>query len=150
MSQIAEGLPGARRCLGAHPGNPPYLLPIVELVPSPVTEPAVVDFAEWLLRSVGMSPVRLKREIEGFIFNRLQGAVLREAYCLVRDGVASPHRTSTRSCGMGSGAVGRYLAHSRSTSSTPVVASRRTLAFKGRRTLGWELSEGSMTLGPTN
>jgi 3-hydroxyacyl-CoA dehydrogenase len=79
---------GNRRALVAHPGNPPYLLSVVELVPSPDTDPALVDRVEATMRGAGMSPVRVRREIEGFIFNRLQGAVLREAYCLVRDGVA--------------------------------------------------------------
>ena len=89
VSQIVGDLNCGPRCLVAHPANPPYLLPIVELVPAPFTEAATVDFAEALLCSVGMSPVRIRREVEGFVFNRLQGAVLREAYCLVRDGVAS-------------------------------------------------------------
>jgi L-gulonate 3-dehydrogenase len=90
ISQICEGLACAGRSLIAHPGNPPYLIPIVELVPAPFTLPATVDGAEAILRSVGMSTVRLRREVEGFVFNRLQGAVLREAYALVRDGVAAP------------------------------------------------------------
>ncbi|WP_028062132.1 3-hydroxyacyl-CoA dehydrogenase NAD-binding domain-containing protein [Solirubrobacter soli] len=81
--------PGNPRALVAHPGNPPYLLPVVELVPAPFTDPAIVDRVEETMRAVGMSPVRIHKEIEGFVFNRLQGAVLREAYCLVRDGVAS-------------------------------------------------------------
>jgi 3-hydroxyacyl-CoA dehydrogenase len=85
-SQFAPGNP---RALVAHPGNPPHLLPVVELVPSPSTDPAIVDRVETTMRDAGMSPVRVNHEIEGFIFNRLQGAVLREAYCLVRDGVAS-------------------------------------------------------------
>lgn len=86
-SQFADEVPGRARCLVAHPGNPPHLLPAVELVPAPFTDPVVVDRLAALLESVGMSPVRLKREVDGFVFNRLQGAVLREAYCLVRDGV---------------------------------------------------------------
>jgi L-gulonate 3-dehydrogenase len=90
VSRIATGLNGAPRCLVAHPGNPPYLLPVVELVPAPFTSPLIVDRAEALLHSVGMLPVRVGKEVEGFVFNRLQGAVLREAYCLVRDGVARP------------------------------------------------------------
>jgi 3-hydroxyacyl-CoA dehydrogenase len=89
-SAITAGLPGADRCLIAHPGNPPYLLPVVELVPSPLTRAGVVDAAEALLRSAGMQPVRIRKEIEGFVFNRLQGAVLREAYRLVRDDVVTP------------------------------------------------------------
>lgn len=86
-SAFAADLPGRARCLVAHPGNPPTLLRIVELVPAPFTDAATVDRAEALLRAAAMIPVRLHREIEGFVFNRLQGAVLREAYCLVRDGV---------------------------------------------------------------
>lgn len=88
-SRFAAGLPGESRCLVAHPANPPHLLPIVELVPAPFTTPAAVDRTMALLAAAGMSPVLVRREVEGFIYNRLQGAVLREAYCLVRDGVAS-------------------------------------------------------------
>jgi 3-hydroxyacyl-CoA dehydrogenase len=88
-SAIAREVPGRARCLVVHPANPPHLLPVVELVPAPFTDPAVVDRCEALLAAAGMSPVRVRREVEGFVYNRLQGAVLREAYCLVRDGVAS-------------------------------------------------------------
>ena len=88
-SSFAGELPGRARCLVAHPGNPPYLLPVVEVVPAPFTDATVVADVTELLADVGMSPVRVLREIEGFVFNRLQGALLREAYCLVRDGVAS-------------------------------------------------------------
>ena len=86
-SAIAGELPGRGRCLVAHPGNPPYLLPIVELVPAPFTRPEIVDRAADVLAGAELSVVRVRAEIEGFVFNRLQGALLREAYCLVRDGV---------------------------------------------------------------
>jgi 3-hydroxyacyl-CoA dehydrogenase len=86
-SAIAAELAGRDRCLVAHPGNPPYLLPVVELVPAPFTRADVVDRAAAILEAAGMSVVPLARELEGFVFNRLQGALLREAYCLVRDGV---------------------------------------------------------------
>ncbi len=89
IGDIAASLPGRARCLVAHPGNPPYLLPVVELVAAEFTEPAVVERTAALLTAAGMSPILVRREIEGFVFNRLQGALLREAYCLVRDGVAS-------------------------------------------------------------
>jgi L-gulonate 3-dehydrogenase len=85
----ARELPGRARCLVVHPANPPHLLPVVELVPAPFTDPAVVERTAALLRAAGMSPVHVRREVEGFVYNRLQGAVLREAYCLVRDGVIS-------------------------------------------------------------
>ncbi len=88
-SRFASELPGRARCLVAHPGNPPYPLPVVELVPAPFTALAVVERVHRLLAQSGMSPVVVQREVEGFVFNRLQGALLREAYCLVRDGIAS-------------------------------------------------------------
>jgi 3-hydroxyacyl-CoA dehydrogenase len=89
IGESARDLPGRARCLVVHPANPPHLLPIVELVPAPFTDPEVVERAATLLRQAGMSPVHVRQEVEGFVYNRLQGAVLREAYCLVRDGVIS-------------------------------------------------------------
>jgi 3-hydroxyacyl-CoA dehydrogenase len=86
-SAIAGDLDGRERCLVAHPGNPPYLLPVVELVPAPFTSSSVVERAAAILEGAGMNVVRVTRELEGFVFNRLQGALLREAYCLVRDGI---------------------------------------------------------------
>ena len=88
-STIATDLRTRSRCLVAHPGNPPYLLPVVELVPAPFTDPEIVTRAEVFFGSVGMEPIKLAREVEGFVFNRLQAALLREAYCLVRDGVVT-------------------------------------------------------------
>ena len=88
-SKSADGVAASDRILVAHPGNPPYLLPLVELVPSPETRADIVSTAHGLYLQAGMSPVVVRREVEGFVFNRLQGAVLREAYALVRDGVAS-------------------------------------------------------------
>lgn len=88
-SAFAADLPGRRRVLVAHPGNPPFLIRVVEIVPAPFTDPEHAQRAAVLLRSAGMEPVMVRKEIEGFVFNRLQGALLREAYCLVRDGVVS-------------------------------------------------------------
>jgi len=88
-SRIAEGLPGRRRCLVVHPGNPPYLIKLAEVVPAPFTDADVIARTEALLLQSDLAPIRVKREVEGFVFNRLQGALLREAYCLVRDGVAT-------------------------------------------------------------
>lgn len=90
MSRIVDGsLPGHARCLVLHPENPPHLIPVIEVVPAAFTSTDCTGRCIRLLRSVGMQPVLVRKEVEGFIFNRLQGAVLREAYCLVRDGVAS-------------------------------------------------------------
>lgn len=89
-SAFAEHVPGRHRCLVVHPGNPPYFLRVAEVVPAPFTSPQAVQRAVTLVDDLGMSSVVLTTEIEGFVFNRLQGALLREAYCLVRDGVVSP------------------------------------------------------------
>ncbi len=88
-SLIADGLPEADRMLVGHPGNPPYLLSVIEVVPAPETHPDAVKRACAAYSAAGLQPVVLGREVEGFVFNRLQGALLREAYCLLRDGVAS-------------------------------------------------------------
>lgn len=77
------------RCLIAHPVNPPYLVPVVELVPAPWTAPETVRRVRALMESVGQEPVELTREIEGFALNRLQGLLLAEAWRLVADGVMS-------------------------------------------------------------
>lgn len=87
-STSAHGSGAASRALVAHPGNPPFAIPVIELVPNPDTQAAVVRRAKDIYTAGGMSPVLVKHENEGFVFNRLQGALLREAYALVRDGVA--------------------------------------------------------------
>jgi L-gulonate 3-dehydrogenase len=89
VSEFASDLASRGRCLVAHPANPPHLLPIVELVPSSWTHDGVVEQCREMMQAVGQEPVTLTREITGFVYNRLQGAVLREAYSLLRDGIMS-------------------------------------------------------------
>jgi 3-hydroxyacyl-CoA dehydrogenase len=88
-SLFTEELKGRARCLVAHPANPPHLVPIVELSPAPWTDPAVVSRARALHEAAGMVPITVKKEVPGFILNRLQGALLAEAFKLVADGYAS-------------------------------------------------------------
>lgn len=90
VSRIAAGLPGRARCILAHPGNPPYLIRVVELAPAPFTAPGTVDSARELFSGAGMLPIEVRQEIDCLVFNRLQGALLREALCLVRDEVVAP------------------------------------------------------------
>ena len=90
ISEIAEDIPGRFRCLVVHPANPPYLLKVVEVAPARFTDPSALESVVRLMTSVGMISVTIQEEIEGLVFNRLQGAILREAYCLVRDGVVTP------------------------------------------------------------
>ena len=87
-SAFVEHIPGRARALVCHPINPPYLIPAVEVCPSPWTSPETVRKAADFLRSCGQAPLVMKREIDGFIMNRLQGALLEEAFRLVADGVA--------------------------------------------------------------
>ncbi|GAB0118003.1 3-hydroxyacyl-CoA dehydrogenase [Acidisoma sp. 7E03] len=89
-SLFSEGLRSRSRCLVAHPVNPPYLIPLVELGPAPWTDPAVLDGARRLMESAGMVVAIVKREIEGFLLNRLQAALLTEALFLVEQGYADP------------------------------------------------------------
>ena len=89
-SAFVEHLPGRARCLISHPINPPYLIPAVEVCPSPWTAPDIVARAADFLRGCGQTPLVMKREIDGFIMNRLQGALLEEAFRLVADNVAGP------------------------------------------------------------
>lgn len=86
-SLFSGDLPGAARCLVAHPVNPPHLVPVVELCPSPTTTTATMDRAEAIYRRAGQVPVRLKREIDGFVLNRLQAALVAESLRLVSEGV---------------------------------------------------------------
>ncbi len=88
-SAFTHGLNIASRVLVVHPVNPPYLVPVVELVPSPDTSLATVEFADALMRGLKRSVVHVRKEIQGFVLNRLQSALLREAWALVEDGVAS-------------------------------------------------------------
>ena len=87
-SAFVEHVPGRARCLVCHPINPPYLIPAVEVCPSPWTSPETVQKAAAFLRSCGQAPLVMRREIDGFIMNRLQGALLEEAFRLVADGIA--------------------------------------------------------------
>ena len=77
------------RLIVAHPFNPVYLVPLVEVVGSDLTPPALKTRAAEILRGIGMHPLVLDREIDGFIGNRLQEAVWRESLWMVRDGVAT-------------------------------------------------------------
>ena len=88
-SEFSEGLPGRHRMLVGHPVNPPYLVPLVEIAPAPWTSPAAVERARDIYARAGQSPVLLKKEITGFLLNRIQGAVLNEALNLYADGYAS-------------------------------------------------------------
>ena len=88
-STFTESLAHRARCLVAHPANPPHLLPLVEICPAPWTDPDITTKARDILRHAGREVAVLHAECEGFILNRLQGALLAEAFRLVSRGVTS-------------------------------------------------------------
>lgn len=94
-SAFTEHLSWRDRCLVAHPINPPSLIPVVEIVPAPWTSAAAIDRCATFMDNIGQKPIRMQREIDGFIMNRLQGAVLQEAFRLVADGFARPEDVDT-------------------------------------------------------
>ncbi len=88
-SQFTSAMAIAPRVLIVHPVNPPSLVPLVELVPSPATSGTTLAFAKALMEALGQSAITVNKEIEGFVLNRLQAVLLREAWALVAEGVAS-------------------------------------------------------------
>ncbi|KAH8299528.1 hypothetical protein KR044_002364 [Drosophila immigrans] len=88
-SLYTEGLKQRAQMLVAHPLNPPYFIPLVELVPAPWTQKEAVESTRQLMLTLGQRPVVLNREIQGFATNRIQYAILNEVWRLVGDGVIS-------------------------------------------------------------
>ena len=88
-SLYASDVQGKYRCLVAHPINPPHLIPAVEIVPAPFTSEAITQNVKEIIISINKEPLELKKEIPGFVVNRLQGALLSEAFNLVKDGISS-------------------------------------------------------------
>jgi ketoreductase RED1 len=86
---IAEGMRRPERLVIGHPFNPPHLVPLVEVVPGARTDPAVAERAVAFYRAMGKRPQLVKKEIPGFVANRLQAALFREAIHLVREGVVT-------------------------------------------------------------
>jgi 3-hydroxyacyl-CoA dehydrogenase len=84
-SAISEQLPGRHRCLVAHPVNPPHIVPLVEVAPAPWTAPEVTTRTRALQEQVGQVPILVNREVPGFVVNRLQAALLMEAWRLVKE-----------------------------------------------------------------
>ena len=88
-SSFTEALSGRHRCLVVHPVNPPYLIPVVEICGAPWTDPQVISRTRLFMEFLKQKPVTVNDEVEGFVLNRLQGALLREAFRLVERGVVS-------------------------------------------------------------
>ena len=89
ISSITQNLKGQHRCIITHPANPPHLIPCVEICPGANTSEKTIEKTKEIFTASGASIVNVKKEIDGFILNRLQGALLNEAMRLYSDGYAS-------------------------------------------------------------
>lgn len=90
ITAIGEAVGAPQQTVGAHYWNPPLLMPLVEIIRGEETNDATVETMEATVRSLGKRPVRIDRDVDGFVWNRLQLALLREAVWIVEQGVASP------------------------------------------------------------
>jgi 3-hydroxybutyryl-CoA dehydrogenase len=88
ITEIARESEGKKRIVGTHFWNPPHLIPLVEVVPGAETLPETVDATYELLLCVGKHPVKVKKDVPGFVANRLQHALWREAISIVANDIA--------------------------------------------------------------
>jgi len=110
-THIGSEMKHPQRMLVGHPFNPPHIMPLVEIVPGEKTSAEAVEHTVAFYRLLGKAPVVLHREIDGFVGNRLQAAVLRESMYLVQQGVVSVEeldRVMTNSLGLRWSAVGPF------------------------------------------
>ncbi|WP_299153849.1 3-hydroxyacyl-CoA dehydrogenase family protein [uncultured Tateyamaria sp.] len=89
ITKIMEGLSGRHRALGTHWWNPPHMIPLVEVIKTEWTDPALANAMVALLSGAGKTPVMVEKDVPGFIGNRLQHALWREAISLVENGICT-------------------------------------------------------------
>jgi 3-hydroxybutyryl-CoA dehydrogenase len=95
ITKIMEGLKRRERALGTHWWNPPYLVPLVEVIGTQWTQPPVIDTTMVLHKAIGKIPVHVKKDVAGFVGNRLQHALWREAVALVEHGICDAETVDT-------------------------------------------------------
>ena len=95
ITAIMGKLAHRERALGTHWWNPPYLVPLVEVIGTEWTSPAAIDFTMKLHKDIGKTPVHVKKDVPGFVGNRLQHALWREAISLVENGICDAETVDT-------------------------------------------------------
>jgi len=95
ITAIMGGLENRARALGTHWWNPPYLVPLVEVIGTEWTAPAAIDFTLQLHADIGKTPVHVKKDVPGFVGNRLQHALWREAISLVENDICDAETVDT-------------------------------------------------------
>jgi 3-hydroxybutyryl-CoA dehydrogenase len=138
ITKIMGGLNDKSRALGTHWWNPPYLVPLVEVIGTRWTSPATIERTMALHAGARKTPVHVKKDVPGFVGNRLQHALWREAIALVESGICDGHgdQGELRAAACGAGAAGeRRLRRHRSDAGDPPNGAagnrqpRRTLAL---------------------
>jgi len=89
VSYYAKSLLNRSRCIVVHPMTPPHLMPIIEVVPAPFTDGEVVNKSMEFMRQIKQHPVLINKEVDGFVLNRLQGALLLEMFQVINEGLMS-------------------------------------------------------------
>ena len=95
ISRIGESLKTARRMLGLHFFMPAHMVPLVEVVKGEATDAAVAQSVFDLMARLGRKPVMVKKDIPGFLANRIQHALMREAWSLIERGIGTPEDVDT-------------------------------------------------------
>jgi 3-hydroxybutyryl-CoA dehydrogenase len=95
ITDIMRGLTRRERALGTHWWNPPFLVPLVEVIGTEWTSPAAIEWTMQLHKDVGKTPAHVKKDVPGFIGNRLQHALWREAIALVEHGICDAETVDT-------------------------------------------------------
>jgi 3-hydroxybutyryl-CoA dehydrogenase len=95
ITAIMQGLRDRSRALGTHWWNPPYLVPLVEVIGTEWTSPQTIEFTMALHAAAGKQPVHVKKDVPGFVGNRLQHALWREAVSLVERGICDAETVDT-------------------------------------------------------
>ncbi|MDA1239036.1 MAG: 3-hydroxyacyl-CoA dehydrogenase family protein, partial [Proteobacteria bacterium] len=95
ISKIMKNLSSKHRALGTHWWNPPHLIPLVEVIRTEWTDNSVIEKMVSILSSIGKTPVRVEKDVPGFIGNRLQSALWREAISLVENGICDAEAVDT-------------------------------------------------------
>jgi 3-hydroxypropionate dehydrogenase (NADP+) len=89
VTEIQKDIERSGRCVGAHGFNPPHLVPLVEIVPGEATSPETVERTRSFMEGLGKTPIVVRKEVAGYLGNRIQGAVHQAARDIVESGIAT-------------------------------------------------------------
>jgi hypothetical protein len=136
-SALHRNAAGPGALLVGHPVNPPHLVPLVELCGAPWTSPEAIDRARNIYREIGQVPVTINEEINGFVLNRLQGALLAEAFRLVGEGLYLAEGPRSHREGRPRACAGRFSDRSRPSNSMRPAAFRIIARATPASTRSW-------------